>query len=363
VTVSTEADLRLAFDTESEVTLANDITLVDCEEGDVDRDAGGTAVVVDGAGFTITQTCPLDSENGVLDVNTNDAITLRNITLTGGATEDAGGGLDAEDGDVVIENSTIVDNVACVDGGGVHADDIITIVASTLSGNFAGAEGGAVEADDGDEAVLTFINSTVTNNSTDEDTAVESDHDLALVYSDVVENEVVSGPPAGCPDEEALAVEPEDADDDVTVGQDGVAANVTASDGFSSFGSVVALALPEVAVNCALENPTDTLGYNYSDDDTCGFTDATDVEDGPDPLLGALAANGGPTLTRLPSADSPLLEQIPEADCGGPDGDITTDQRGEPRPGFALCDIGAVELQPEPPPVIEPIVLEPTFTG
>jgi hypothetical protein len=61
------------------------------------------------------------------------------------------------------------------------------------------------------------------------------------------------------------------------------------------------------------------------------------------PRLGPLAANGGPTQTRLPLAGSPLLDRVPlgKADCGSP---LFPDQRGAARPSGAACDIGATEL-------------------
>ena len=62
-----------------------------------------------------------------------------------------------------------------------------------------------------------------------------------------------------------------------------------------------------------------------------------------DPLLGALADNGGPTWTRLPGAGSPLLAA---ATCGAGQ----TDQRGVARPtGAGACAIGPVELLASPP--------------
>ena len=78
---------------------------------------------------------------------------------------------------------------------------------------------------------------------------------------------------------------------------------------------------------------------------------------GLDPLLGPLAANGGIAATRIPLPGSPLLDAIPAAACQtGPAAGITTDERGLPRPALGGCDVGAVEVQPEPVP-------EPTFTG
>lgn len=64
-----------------------------------------------------------------------------------------------------------------------------------------------------------------------------------------------------------------------------------------------------------------------------------------DPLLGALADNGGPTKTQLPGSGSPAIGGVPTAQCT-----TTTDQRGYPRPATAgaSCDIGAVETGSAP---------------
>jgi hypothetical protein len=60
------------------------------------------------------------------------------------------------------------------------------------------------------------------------------------------------------------------------------------------------------------------------------------------PLLGELADNGGPTLTRLPLTGSPLIDAGGSIDPGG------LDQRGFPRFFAGALDIGAVELQDDP---------------
>ena len=59
-----------------------------------------------------------------------------------------------------------------------------------------------------------------------------------------------------------------------------------------------------------------------------------------DPALGALADNGGPTLTQLPASSSPAIDATP---C---DTTITVDQRNISRPAGAACDLGAVEVAP-----------------
>jgi hypothetical protein len=88
-------------------------------------------------------------------------------------------------------------------------------------------------------------------------------------------------------------------------------------------------------------------GYNIeSPGNTCGFDpDGTDqVNVSADDLnLGELADNGGPTMTHALLTEptvSLAIDQIPEAACV-----VTTDQRGMPRPGERMCDVGSVELQ------------------
>jgi hypothetical protein len=92
-------------------------------------------------------------------------------------------------------------------------------------------------------------------------------------------------------------------------------------------------------------------GYNIeSPGNTCGFDEAKgDLFDvsADDLKLGPLTDNGGPTMTHALGTDSVAIDKISEADCVDADGaPLTTDQRGEPRPGGTMCDVGAFELQP-----------------
>jgi CSLREA domain-containing protein len=79
------------------------------------------------------------------------------------------------------------------------------------------------------------------------------------------------------------------------------------------------------------------------------------------PLLGALANNGGPTFTHLPQAGSPAIDNGSNGACHA------VDQRGVARPvdgdgdSTATCDIGAVEAgagSPPPPPPPPPASIE-----
>lgn len=59
--------------------------------------------------------------------------------------------------------------------------------------------------------------------------------------------------------------------------------------------------------------------------------------------LGALAANGGPTPTRLPAPGSAPIGRIPFGTPGWCDATTPADQRGTARPQGTACDAGAVE--------------------
>ena len=52
-------------------------------------------------------------------------------------------------------------------------------------------------------------------------------------------------------------------------------------------------------------------------------------------------------MTHALLTSSVAIDQIPEADCSDANGEpLTTDQRGEPRPGGTMCDVSAFEAQP-----------------
>jgi hypothetical protein len=75
--------------------------------------------------------------------------------------------------------------------------------------------------------------------------------------------------------------------------------------------------------------------------------DATDLQgnvDVPlDPMIGPLAANGGPTLTHALLTGSPAIDAAATS-CEG----SSTDQRGLPAPSGSACDMGSFEVQAAP---------------
>lgn len=90
-----------------------------------------------------------------------------------------------------------------------------------------------------------------------------------------------------------------------------------------------------------------SLGNNIESGTTCSFSLGSDLQS-TDPLLNALASNGGSTQTHALQSTSPAIDVGDDASCP------STDQRGETRTGYTAdgdddatvtCDIGAYEYQ------------------
>jgi hypothetical protein len=371
VDVTTEAQLRAAFadGAETEISLQGDVVLTDCAEGDLDRNSV-TALTILGNGFTVEQTC---AGERVMEQVGAGAITIEDLTVTGGSlAASSGGGIDTE-GALTVVDSTITGNAALGggSGGGLDVGDALTVTRSTISDNQAGDTGGGIRGSD----PVTITDSTISGNSTEGDTGGGGGIDttqgglLTVVNSTVTMNSAPGQFGGGLASDEMVLRYATVVDNSSPLG-----ANVALGDPatLESYGSVVAQPAGG-GLNCESFTAvaTTSLGGNQSDDTSCGFTDPTDDETMGDPLLGALADNGGPTATLLPLDGSPLLDFIAVADC---DPALPTDQRGVTRPQGTGCDTGAVEVQantpvpptpPAPPssPDAGPVAGRPAFTG
>jgi predicted outer membrane repeat protein len=178
---------------------------------------------------------------------------------------------------MTVTDSTVSGNTADYSGGGIYGDGL-TLTNSTVSGNTADYSGGGIYGDG-----LTLTNSTVSGN--------DANQSGAGIYSG-----------------------------DATLTHTIVAGNGTTTP------------------NC--NEALDSLGYNLTDDDSCGFTAPGDLVVA-DAMLGPLADNGGPTETHALLAGSPAID-AGSPDCPPP----STDQRGVTRPQGAACDVGAFESGP-----------------
>jgi hypothetical protein len=243
-------------------------------------------------------------------VTLTDSIVANNLQPNGGAVIGTGGG-------VTMTRSSVIDN----EGLAIGTRAPIVLVDSTVARNTEGGMSGSTAS---------LTNSTVADNG---GAGIGARSGISLVYSTVTRN------------------------------SDGVSEpNLTTGGDLVSFASIVAQ--PDGGTNCGISGATVSHGYNFSDDESCGFTSTTDIEvPSIEPMLGPLGDNGGPTLTRLPLAGSPLIDAIPTSSCQENGGaGVTADQRLLPRPSLGGCDIGAVEVQAEPEPA--PVVaVTPKFPG
>lgn len=224
-------------------------------------------------------------------------------------------------GDITLLRNTISNNLAVGSGGGAYLYDMdgygqATIADSTISGNTAGRSGGGLAFYEMDSEV-TVRNTTISGNTAEIGGGVYFyDGDGAtLDFATIVDNQAYSGAGvylySGGITISNSVIADNSGSDDVTVANHGY---TYAEAGFSFIES---------------------YGGNLYDQG--GNIEASD------PLLGPLADNGGPTLTHLPLAGSPLI------DAADPGSTIDTDQRGESRPFGAGPDMGAVEVHEAAP--------------
>ena len=230
-----------------------------------------------------------------------------------------------------IEESTIRSNSANDNGGGIYTKGTTHIAQSTISEN---TNGGGIEVADG---VLHLVNSTLSGNSSGPAVLLATFFKGSVILNSTIAENYGGADPGG----------------------------------LRYYGSTTRLSIQNsiVAGNTSsgpepdCEGQPISLGHNMigSTGDCEGFTlDLADlvgtIDDPIDPMLGALADNGGSTFTHA------ILSGSPAMDTGDPDGCVDTegnllvsDQRGEVRHQGWACDMGSYEASPGDsffPPVI-----------
>jgi hypothetical protein len=219
--------------------------------------------------------------------------------------------------------STIADNQATGPvskyslGGGIAAGGSVYLYATTVSDNVsAGLFGGLVVVGQSGYGDATILNSTIAGNSATNASGIASfGTPVTLGNSTVAFNTALSntvGSAAG------LFLQDTTADLENSIVANNLAASLPAD--ISGSGTAALTGTNNVVLASSLALPPNTIQI--------------------DPALGALADNGGSTLTLLPGGASPAIDAADAAHCRA------TDQRGiaRPQPSGGACDIGAVEF-------------------
>jgi predicted outer membrane repeat protein len=216
---------------------------------------------------------------------------------------------------VEINRATFNNNTAQGRGSGIlnAGQGMIMIANSAILSNTTGDDGGGIT----NLATMDLTNTTISgNNATTSGGGINNTNTITLTYVTISNNTADNG------------------------------------GGIASSGNTL-LQNTLVAMNTSggdCDGEIVSRGYNLDSDGTCTLNESTDLSS-IDPLIGPAASNGGATLTHA------LLEDSPAIDTGLCT-TISTDQRGEPRPGTGstACDIGAFEAQdvtPTPTPTPE----------
>lgn len=326
----TVEDSSLTFNTSGSAggaVFANGAPSVTISGSDI---SGNTADAVGGAVWTT-------GEVEVIDTTLDD-----NTAESGGAVS-----TDLGTGSVRIEGSDVVGNVANDgDGGAVQSIAGVTVIDSFFQANEAAGRGGAIWS----PADAEVRGSSFDGNQADEGGAVASNSSVLLVNSTVSAN-LAASRGGGVRSGDTTLVFATVADNEAPTG-----ANLASydSDVLTAFGSVVAE--PVGGPNCDGFLSTDSQGSNVEHaGDTCGFEAASDLGNAPDPLLGPLELRP-PSFGRPPQAGSILIDAIDPASCAAAVEAGGVDQWGTARPAGAGCEIGAIEVEPDPevPPTTEP---------
>ncbi len=273
-------------------------TLIDGAAADGAFEIRGTATVTISQ-LTIENSGGSNFSSGV-HVNAGTSATLDSIVISGGTYSPA----IYNSGTLDILDSRLTGNVSTFNGGGIFTAGPTTISDTLIDDNSTNANGGGIYV--GGAGGVSLTNVTLSGNSASVGGGLYNEYDIDLVNATVTLN------------------------------------SATQSGGLHDNGGATTTLLNTIVAGNTGGNPDangsfDSLGYNIIE--TVGGSTGWIGSDrtGVDPLLQALADNGGPTPTHALTAGSEAI------DNGTASGAPATDQRGVSRDGSP--DIGAYEYQ------------------
>ena len=343
----------------------------------------------------------LYKEQGTLTIR-DSTISQNTVDATSDGALGLGGGIAAVLlTDFEVANSTIAHNsVSATGAGGVAAHgggiavsaNTIAIVDSTVSTNSATAGGAGAEGSDvsggGIDAFgvsFSLVTSTVDHNAAT--AANPSESSLVLGGGVYVSGTSAVNVTSSTVSANAAAITGATANDVVAGGGLGVLSGALTISGatFAFNAAPQGANLSDAAsaarlrntilsdplgggANCleAVPNTLASDGYNLASDASCQLTGTGD-QPSTNPLLQALADNGGPTRTHALTLASPAVDKGNAAPSGAHPA-LTTDQRGRPRPADQPLipnaadgtDVGAFELKAGARPPSQPAVVRNT---
>ena len=247
-------------------------------------------------------------------IATNGNLTVADSLFENNSAPEGGAIALQADGTSSINQTTFHQNNATISGGAVHLNDDhkLTLSSSTLYENTSQSDGGAIQMVGGSPSALTLINSTISGNSANGNGGGLF---LNTAGTTVIESTTIANNEAnlGGGLYRTSGSSP-------TIRRSIIAGNRAASGWQDIRGDIIS------GGNNLVQDRNDTAGYV-----------ASDLPGNTNPLLGALADNGGGLLTMA------LLPGSPAIDAGGPAVPGEVDQRGAAIVG--LRDIGAYEFQ------------------
>ena len=195
---------------------------------------------------------------------------------------------------------------------------LLNVSESLFKDNTADWTGGAIYQGGG---TATVINSTLTGNTATQGGAVINSMGwIVTLVNDTVLNNTASGAAGG---------------------------SIHNSSGSLYMRNTIVSSSTDSAKNCWGNIKND--GNNIDNGTSCGWvTGAVNSNgslSGTDPLLAALADNGGPTQTMKLGPASPAINRVMVPPSQVSINCPSTDQRGISRPQGLLCDVGAYELE------------------
>src|SRR4051794_1637430 len=341
-------------------------------------------IIISGAGAAVPAVIDGSSSGPVMYDDAGASLTLEYVTLQHGSVSGYGGGLSWSNGSATLSHVTVKDSTSGLGAGGILASGgSMTITDSTISGNVTGTCGGCLNMRGGGGIFVnsgtTFLmtDSTVSGNTSQGGGSgyggglSQAGSDLISIVGSTFTGNIATHRGGGISGQN-MTIRNSTFTGNTATNQGGgivgggssqititgstIAGNTStnfAGGGVQTDGTVTYAATifgGNFNGNCS--GTFVSTGYNVDSDSTCGTAATGDIKN-VNPNLGALANNGGPTLTMLPGAGSVAIGKIPSGTTlNGVTACPRKDQRGlsGPSAGQTLCTIGAVEVAAGAPP-------------